>query len=101
MDQKFEGTPAADVRLEGRKVIRGEITNDWASKLQWEIRRDGNVVATVPARMATEYTHPDETPGEYKIVLQMFKYVNYKKDGQGNYTESKFIDISAPVTYKI
>ena len=29
MDQKFEGTPKSEIRLEGRKVIRGGVTNDW------------------------------------------------------------------------
>ena len=54
MDQVFEGTPKAEIRLEGRKVIRGDVTNDWGSRLQWEVRRDGQVIATPPARAETE-----------------------------------------------
>ena len=50
MDQKFEGTPKAEIRLEGRKVIRGHVSNDWGSRLQWQISRDGKVVATSAAR---------------------------------------------------
>jgi hypothetical protein len=101
MEQKFEGTPQATVELNGRRVTRSDVINDWGSRLQWEIRRDGQVVATPPARAESTYEHADATPGEYQVVLQMWKYVNYKKDGEGNFTESKFVDISSPVTYRI
>ena len=49
MDQRFEGQPKADIRLEGNRLIRGDVTNDWGSQLIWEIRRNGEVVSTVPA----------------------------------------------------
>ncbi len=101
MDQVFEGTPNAEIRLEGRKVIRGDVSNDWGSKLQWQISRDGKVVSTVAARVDAEYEHPEKTPGKYEIVLQLFKYVNYKKDAKGEFTESKFIDISDKVSYTV
>ena len=67
MDQVFEGTPKAEIRLEGRKVIRGEVSNDWGSRLQWKILRDGQPVATVAARAETAYEHDDKTPGAYEI----------------------------------
>lgn len=101
MDQVFEGTPKAEIALDGHRVTRGHVSNDWGSKLQWVIRRDGKDVATVPARIETSYEHDDKTPGKYEIVLQHFKYVNYRKDAKGEYTESKFIDISNVVTYTI
>ena len=101
MDQVFEGTPKAEIRLEQRKVTRSDVSNDWGSKLQWLVRRDGKVIATVPARMETSYEHADGTPGKYEIVLQMFKYINYKKNAKGEYTESKFIDVSNTVSYTI
>lgn len=104
MDQVFEGTPAADISLDGRRVTRGDVTNDWGSKIQWVVKKDDKVVATAAARAEASYEHPDETPGKYEIVLQQFKYVNFKKDGKGpdaNYTESKFVDISVPVSYSI
>jgi hypothetical protein len=101
MEQKFEGAPRAEIRLEGRRVTRGEVTNDWGSRLQWEVRRNGQVVATVPARAETSYQHADATPGKYEIVLQMWKYVNYRKDAKGEFTDSKFIDVSDKVTYTI
>ena len=101
MDQVFEGQPKAVIRLDGRRVTRGDVETDWGSKLQWLVRRDGKPVATVSARMDSSYEHPDTTPGKYEIVLQMFKYVNYKKDAKGEFTESKFIDISNPVAYTI
>ena len=101
MEQKFEGTPQAEIRLEGRKLIRGDVTNDWGSRLQWQVKRDGQVVATPPARVVESYDHPDATPGEYEIVLEMWKYVNYAKNPAGEFTESKFVEISNKVAYKI
>jgi hypothetical protein len=101
MEQKFEGTPRAEVRLDGRRVTRTEVTNDWGTRLQWEIRRDGKVVATPPARAALSYEHPDTTPGTYEIVLQMWKYVNYAKNATGEFTVSQYVDVSAKVRYVI
>jgi len=54
-------------------VTRGHVSNDWGSKLQWVIRRDGKDVAIVPARMETSYEHTDKTPGKYELILQHFK----------------------------
>ena len=96
MDQVFEGTPKADIRLEGRKVTRGEVSNDWASRLQWKVSRDGKVIATPPARADAVYEHPDPTPGAYEIVLEMWKYETFKVKDHG-----KFIEISNKVTYTI
>lgn len=101
MDQTFEGTPRAEISLDGRKVVRGEVTNDWGSRLQWQVKRDGKQVATAPARAETTYEHEDATPGKYEVVLQMWKYENYKKDAKGNFTDSKFVDISDVVEYDV
>ena len=81
MDQRFEGTPQAEIKLDGRKLTRGDVTNDWGSQLVWEVRRN----AQVPARADADYEHPDTTPGQYKVVLQMFKYDGYAKDKDGNF----------------
>jgi hypothetical protein len=96
MDQVFEGTPKAEIRLEGRKVIRSEVTNDWASRLQWKISRDGKVLATPPARADLAYEHADQTPGTYEVVLEMWKYETFKVKDHG-----KFIEISNKVTYTV
>lgn len=101
MEQKFEGTPQAEIRLEGRRVVRSEVANDWGSRLQWEVKRDGKVLATPAARAENSYEHPDATPGEYEIVLQLFKYVNYAKDKDGEFTASKFVEVSNKVSYKV
>lgn len=101
MEQKYEGSPRAEIRLEGRRVIRGEVTNDWGLRLQWEIRRDGKVIATPNARADAGYEHADSTPGTYEIVLQMWKYVDYRKKKNGEFINSKFVDISNKVNYKI
>jgi hypothetical protein len=101
MDQKFEGTPRAEIRLEGRRVIRSDVTHDWGSRLQWQILRDGKEIAAVPARASNSYEHPDKTSGKYEIVLQMWKYIDYRKDKNGNYTNSKYVEISNKVSYQI
>lgn len=101
MEQKFEGAPKAEIRLEGRRVIRSEVTGDWGSRLQWQLKRDGQVIAMHAARAETSYEHPDTTPGEYEVVLQMWHYVNYRKTPDGEFIDSKFVDISNKVTYKL
>ena len=102
MEQKFDGpTPKAELKLDGRKVTRTVVTHDWGLQLRWVITRDGKLIATVPARAETSYEHPEQTPGTYEIVLQTWKYVDYKKGSDGEFTNSKFIDISNKVTYKI
>lgn len=101
MEQKFEGTPRAEIRLEGHRVTRGEVTHDWGLRLQWEVRRDGKVIATPPARAEGSYEHPDATPGTYEIVLQMWKYVDYRKNPTGEFVNSKFVEVSNKVSYTI
>jgi hypothetical protein len=101
MEQRFEGTPQATIRVEGRRLVRSEVTNDWGLRLQWEIRRNGQVVATVNARPDLAYEHADTAAGEYSVVLQMWRYVNYRKNPQGEFIDSRFIDISNRVTFTI
>ena len=101
MEQKFDGTPKAELRLTGRKVTRSVVMNDWGMMLRFVVKKDGKEVATVPARATDSYEHTDPTAGTYTIVLQTWKYMNYAKDGKGEFTASKFVDISNVVTYKI
>ena len=101
MDQKLEGTPKATLQLSGRKVTSSEITNHWGTRLQWKVSRDGKEIATVCATVDLIFEHPDTVPGKYEIVLQQFQYVNYKKDKDGKFTESKYINISEPVSYTV
>lgn len=101
MEQRFEGTPHAEVRLEGRRLVRSAVENDWGLRLQWEIRRNGQVVATVNARPDLAYEHPDTAPGNYEAVLQMWRYVNYAKNPQGEFTASAFVNISDRLNYTI
>lgn len=101
MDQKFEGTPQAELRLDGRKVTRTDVTNDWGLRLQWLVKRDGKVIASPSARGDMSYEHADTTPGKYEVVLQMWKYVNYRKNAQGDYVDSKYVDVSNVVSYTI
>lgn len=101
MDQKLEGTPKATLQLAGRAVTRSEVSNNWGTRLQWQIKRDGKEIATTVAGLDLTYEHPDAAPGKYEIVLQQFYYVNYKKDQNGKFTESKYVNISEPVSYTI
>jgi hypothetical protein len=101
MEQKFDGTPKAELRLAGRRVTRTEVANDWGMMLRWVVTREGKEIATVPARADTSYEHPDKTPGKYEIVLQTWKYVNYAKNAKGEFTVSKFVSISNVVKYTI
>jgi hypothetical protein len=101
MDQKFEGTPRAEIRLEGRRVTRGAVANDWGLLLRWEVRHDGKVVATPPARAEVSYEHPGTAKGTYEIVLQMWKYVDYRKTPAGEFVNSKFVEVSNKVRYTI
>ena len=101
MEQKYEGTPKSEIKLDGRKVTRSEVTNDWGLGLNWVVRRDGKVVATVNARAEPTYECADKTPGNYEIVLEMWKYVNYVKDAKGEFTQSKFIEVSNKVSFKV
>lgn len=101
MEQKFEGNPRAEIRLEGRRVTRTDVSHDWGLRLQWEIRRNGQVVATVPARADRAYEHPETASGNYEIVLQMWKYIDYRKTPAGEFINSRFIDISNKVSYTV
>jgi hypothetical protein len=101
MEQRFEGNPRAEIRLEGRRVTRTEVTGDWGLRLQWEVRRNGQVVATAPARADLTYEHADATPGSYEIVLQMWRYVDYRKRPDGEFISSRFVEVSNKVNYTI
>lgn len=91
MEQKYEGTPQAIVRAEGRKVRRTPVTNDWGLMLRWLVTQEGKEIATAPARAEATYELTGVPAGKYTVVLQTWKYVNYKKNPQGEFTESKFI----------
>lgn len=101
MDQKFEGTPQAELRLDGRKVIRTDVVNDWGLRLQWKVMRDGKVVATPPARGGYEFEPDPAEPGKYEVVLEMWKYVSYRKDAKREFVDSKYVEVSNKVSFTI
>ena len=101
MDQRFEGQPKAEIRLEGRRLIRGVVTNDWGSQLIWEIRRNGEIASTASARADDSFEMTDTAPGQYEVVLRMFQYEGYEKDKDGKFTKSKFVDVSNKVTWTV
>lgn len=101
VEQKFDGTPKAELRLKGRKVTRSAVANDWGLMLRWVVMRDGKVVATAPARADDWYELPAPAPGTYTVVLQSWKYMNYAKTPAGEFTASRFVDISSILTYTV
>jgi hypothetical protein len=101
MEQRFDGNPGAMLSLQGRRVVRTDVTNDWGLRLQWEIRRNGQVIATPNARLENYYEPADATPGTYEVVLQMWRYVNYRKNPAGEFIDSRFINISNKITYTV
>lgn len=101
MDQRFEGTPKATLRVEGRAVVRSTVANDWGSQLLWRVLRNGEVVTSANARLADSYDLAGVDPGQYEVVLQMFKYEGYAKDPQGKFTVSKFIDVSDKIAVTV
>jgi hypothetical protein len=102
VDQKYDGAaPMAELNLRGRRVTRSVVANDWGLQLRWFVTKDGKPAGTAPARADDSYEHADATPGAYEIVLQTWKYVNYAKGADGEFTASKFIPISNVVRYTI
>ena len=102
MEQKFDGPPPrAELRLDGRTVVRTDVTNDWGLQLLWVVRRDGKPVSKAQARTAATFTPPTLPPGKYEVVLQMWKYVNYAKGPDGEFTASKYVDVSNAVAYDV
>jgi hypothetical protein len=88
--------PKAEIKLEGRTVTRGLITNDYGNRVHWKVSRDGQVVATPEARSSAAYTHTDAAPGQYEIVLETWKHEGYKSKSLG-----KYIEISNKVAFKV
>ncbi|HEX4131445.1 MAG TPA: hypothetical protein VHZ24_15500 [Pirellulales bacterium] len=101
MEQKFDGTPHSELRVEGRKVVRTDVVNDWGLRLQWKVTRDGEVLAAPSARASDTYEPEDPVPGMYQVVLQMWKYVSYRKNAQREYIDSKYVDVSNTVSFTI
>jgi hypothetical protein len=101
MDQKFEGVPQAEIRLDGNRLVRGHVSNDWGLRLQWKIARGEETVATPLARVHLQHELGKLDPGTYQAVLQMWKYVNYRKDKDGEFTDSKYVDVSNPLAFEV
>ena len=89
------------MQIGGCRGTGGMIVHDWGLLVQWAERREGYVIGTSPARACESYECPDVAPGKYEIVLQSWKYVDYKKQPTGEFINSKFVNISEPVSYTI
>jgi hypothetical protein len=101
MEQKFEGAPRAEIRLDGRRVVRTAVSNDWGSLLRWRVTQGGRLVATANARAADDFEPSLAEPGTYEVVLELWKYMDYKKKPTGEYINSEFVAISNPLTYTV
>lgn len=101
MEQKFEGLPKSEIRVDGSNLVRSELTNDWGSLLQWVVTQGGKTVATYNARPDLTVRHQLKTPGEYEAFLHMWKYVDYKKNPQGEFLNSKFVEVSNKIKFSV
>jgi len=101
MEQKFEGTPKSEIRMDGAQLLRSEVTNDWGSLLRWVITQNGKEVNVHNARPMLNYEPKLSTKGSHEAVLQMWKYVDYQKNAQGEFTNSKFVEVSNKLTFTI
>ena len=101
MDQKFEGLPQAAIQLDARELVRGHVSNDWGLRLQWKISRGEETVSTPLARIDERHSVGELAAGKYSAVLQMWKYVNYRKDKDGEFTDSKYVDISNTLMFEV
>jgi hypothetical protein len=101
MEQRCLGTPQTVIRREGQRLIREGVSNDWGLRLQWQIKRGGQVVATPNARTNMDYDLTSLGLGSYEVVLQMWKYINYNKNPAGEFTASQFINVSNVLTFNI
>ena len=88
--------PVAEVTLSGTTVSRGHVKNDYGNRIHWKVTRNGAVIATQDARVMTSYTHVDEAPGLYEIVLETWKHLGYQSKSLGNY-----IEISNKVSFRV
>lgn len=91
-----QALPQAELTLQGRTVTRGHIANDFGSRVQWKVTKNGAPVATPEARVTTAYTHTDTSPGLYEIVLETWQTEGFRSGGLG-----KYITISNKVSYRI
>lgn len=101
MDQKLEGTPSVEIKLEGRTLVRSDVQNDWGTRMQWRIAKEGKEVLTGVVGQDPSIDLPDLEPGKYQIVVQQFHYLNYKKSPEGKFTESKYVDICKPLEFTV
>jgi len=97
MEQQFEGTPQAEIRwkAEAGAERRGERLG---VAVLWEIRRNGQVVATVPARANTATNTPTRLPASTKSSCKCSSTKATPKT-RGNFTKSKLVEVSNKVSY--
>jgi hypothetical protein len=88
--------PAAEIKLEGRTLTRGHITNDYGNRVHWKVLRDGVEIATIEARSSNAYTFDETVPGMYEIVLETWKHEGYQAKSLG-----KYIEISNKLTVRV
>ena len=101
MEQKFDGTPLAELRVDGKKIVRSDVDNDWGLRLQWKVMKDGKQVAVSNARVGDTFEPADLKPGKYDVVLEMWKYVSYKKDAKREFVDSKYVEVSNKVSITV
>ncbi|MBI3462290.1 MAG: hypothetical protein HY000_04410 [Planctomycetes bacterium] len=89
--------PKAEIKLEGKKIIRSAVTRDPGFRLQWRVKEGDKTVAEVNARRSKELLPELKEPGTYTVVLELY-YPVYKptSDRKGEYRP-----ISNVLEYKV
>jgi hypothetical protein len=71
MDQKLEGTPSVEIKLEGRTVVRSEVQNNWGTRLQWRLLKEGKEIATGSLGPDPAFDLPELQQGSYQVAVSL------------------------------
>lgn len=88
--------PAAQIKLEGKTLIRSHIADDFGNRVHWKILRDGVEIATPEARSGASLPLDETTPGFYEVVLETWKHEGYQAKALG-----KYIEISNKLSFRL
>jgi hypothetical protein len=98
LDVKPDLKPLATIKLEGAKVVRGELTDDPGFRLQYRVKTtDGKTVMTSEARSNKALELPVKDAGTFTVVLELF-YPTYKV---GTGQKGEFKPVSNVLHYKV
>ncbi len=89
--------PSATLTLEGTHIRRSALKYDPGFRLQLAFKKNGKALKAIPARGADRVDLPDQTPGTYSAVLELF-YPSYKT---GDAQKGQFRVASNELIYEV